>query len=414
MLEFAQVIKKGLIKNLAKKEHHSLKQTKANFSLRGHITKVGEDKFFNLKPKGSDDGKGNKREKGYAGCKMSVKTALDNTVYNVEITGNEQDNVRYGWKTEEGPQNVAIDWVDRYNKEVIKQVIPNGVEANMYGAITIGLERDTYEDKETKELKEYTVKKPMTGYDAVYEIKKAVEEKRLTDETSVYISGRVRPNSWTKINDDGTKMHGKNIKLDANRLQLLANPVVFSEMTDEDKKTAAIFNMEVVVKEFNELNGQTYMTGIVVGYDFIEEMEFKFATEDLAKVFKTEFNKELKKGIYPKIRCEGNIALEAVEEEVEVPVDNKWGEKIVKTRKAPSKQVWVIVFADPNTIDTESYTEKSVEEAKEQLKAYKEDYNAGKDVRDEEVEEVPVNNWGKSVSKEEGMDDFEEDAEEWD
>lgn len=399
---------------MAKKEHHSLKQTKATFSLRGHITKVGEDKFFNIKPRGMDEGNGKKRERGYAGVRMSVKTALDNTVYGVEITGNEQDTVRYGWRTDEGPQNVAVDWASRYDDKVIKQVIPDGVEANLYGAITIGLKRDTYQDKETKQMKEYTVKKALTGYDAVYEIKNAVEEKRLTDETSVYISGKVRPNTWSRVNEDGTKASGKSIKLEANRLQLLANPVVFSEMTDEDKATAAVFNMELVVKEFNELNGQTYMTGIVVGYDFIEEMEFKFKDEGLAKTFKDEFSKHLKKGIYPKIRCEGNIVLEVIEEEVEVPADNKWGTPIVQQRKAPSKPAWVIGFADQNTIDTESYTEALVEKAKEEIKAYKEDYKAGKDVRDEEVEvETHVANWGVSTASE-SMDDFGNDDEEWD
>lgn len=362
--------------------------------------------MFNLKPKDQT------RERAFAGCRMSVKTAVDNTVFGIEVSGNEQEKVRYSWKTEEGPVNTEIEWKDRYNQNVINAVIPKGVDASLSFAKTIGLERESYKDKDGQE-KQRVVRKQLTGFDAVHELKKAIDSGNLTDETSVYISGNVKPNSFLKTNETtGETSLQKSIKLEAGTVTL-TSPIVFGEMTEDDVKKAAVFNMDVVIKEFNEIDDVIYLTGIYVGYDAIEEMEFKFANPALAKKFQDTFSPHLKKGIYPMIKCEGIIKREVVEEEVTVE-DDGWGERVVKRRNAPSKQVWLITFGDPETIDTESFTVENVDAAKEQIKAWKDDYKAGRDLRNEETTSTESNSgWGEKTSTEISMNDFDED-EDWD
>lgn len=399
---------------MAKKEHHNLKQTNARFSVRGQLQKVGEDKFFNLKPVDAE------RKKAFAKCTMAVKTSVDNVVYGIEISGNEQDNVRYSYKTQEGTQNIDIKWVDRYNEQIVNAMIPHGAEAKISFAKNIGLARETYIDKKDgNKEKERIVRKQLTAYDAVLEIKKAVDEGRIADGTSVYIGGNIRPNTFSFKNDDGETITTKRIALEAGTMTL-ANPIVFGEMTEEDVDKSSSFVMDVVIKEFNEVDGVIYMTGIYVGYDCIEEIEFKFTTPELANGFKTVFTPHLKKGIYPMIPCAGVIKLETIEEAVteEVPTGTTGllgdFKKYTTTRKGKSKQYFVIGGGDEGRIDLESYTVEKVEAAKEQIKAWKNDFKEGKNVADE-VEEAPKVSLGSisAYTSDETLDDFDSE-EQWD
>lgn len=404
---------------MAKKEHHNLKQTNARFSVRGQLQKVGEDKFFNLKPAGGPDG----RKKAFAKCTMAVKTSADNVVYGIEISGNEQDTVRYSYKTQEGTQNVDIKWTDRYNEKIVNALIPQGAEAKISFAKSIGLSRETYIDKKDGDKeKERIARKQLTGYDAVLEIKKAVDEGRLADGTSVYIGGNIRPNTFSFKNDDGETITTKRIALEAGSMSLAATPVVFGEMSEEDIDKSSSFVMDVVIKEFNEVDGVIYMTGIYVGYDCIEEIEFKFTTPELANGFKTVFTPHLKKGIYPMIPCAGVIKLETIEEAVteEVPTGTTGllgdFKKYTTTRKGKSKQYFVIGGGDEGRIDLESYTVEKVEEAKEQIKAWKNDFKEGKDVADEVEMTAPAVSLGNisAYASDETLDDFDNDEELWD
>lgn len=379
---------------------HSLKQTYGSFSIIGRLTRVGEDGLFNLKPAGPD------REKGYACCRMSIRTTPESTVSGVEVSGNEQDSVRYSYKVEDRYENVVIPWADRYNQGLINATVPKGVEPRLSFGKTVGFEKNSFTDKVTGLPKEYVVRKSLTGYDAVYEIKKAVESGKLTDEVSLYIAGNIKPQHFSKTNEStGEVETRKSVKLEAEKVLLANHPVIFSEMTEEDINQSAVFEMDVVVKEFSEVDGVTYLTGIFVDYSSIEEMEFKFVTETLAKTFKKACEPYLKKGIYPMIRCQGQIKREVSEKEVKVDND-EWGTPIIKTRKAPSKQVYVITYGNRADIDTESYTVANIEEAKLQTKAFKVDYKEGKDLTVET--ETENEDWGKATTT---MDDFEE---EWD
>jgi len=399
---------------LAKKnEHHSLKETKGYFNVRGKLTKVGEDKFFNIKPAGFEG-----REKGYAGCTMAIKTSDDNVVYNIKVSGNEQDFVKYGTLVDGERNTYDISWADRYDKATIEATCGKDVEANLYGARTVGFERQTYKDKNTGEEKQALVKKKLTGYDAVMEIKKAVDSGKLTDETSVYISGNVKMNVWTMTDaETGERRPVKSIELELTSIGLTANPIDFGTQTPEEARDAASFNMDIVVKEFNEYDGVTYMTGILVGYDCVEEMDFKFSNEQYAASFKGIMEEHLKKGVYPKIRCRGEIKREYVEEEVEIEVDPLDPEGVCKkVRKGPATTSWIIRGAEGSTLDIESYTPENVATAKEACKAYLIDHQKGKSAT-ELKDEIPVKQdlsvlEGETI-KSENMDDFKDD-ELWD
>ena len=70
-------------------------------------------------------------------------------------------------------------------------------------------------------------------------------------------------------------------------------------------------------------------------------------------------------------------------------------------RTAKTKMVWKIGAADPNTIDTESYSEEAIEKAKQALKAWKEDFKAGKGKEEVKQESQGMDDFGDMVNDDE-------------
>lgn len=319
-----------------------------------------------------------------AKVKFDVTTSRGNTVYGIELTGFPKEKVRYQHRTEEGSESFEIEWEDRYNKKVI-DAVTNKAEVTLSFAKTVGFERVKYNDeKDGGKEKERTVRKELLDYDAALEM---IEKKKagvIGDGTPIYVSGKVVPNSW--VDSDGTLK--RSVRLQPDTISVTA-PVDLDALDEDAERKAATFNSEIVVKEFNEINGEIYMTGILVGYDYIEELEFKFDKPSVAETFR----KNLKP--YTMIKCMGVIKQEAQEEEiVEDKELSSWGnaEDYSTKRTGRTKMVWKIGVGDPKTIDTESYSEAKVEQAKLALKAWKEDYKAGKEK--------------EAVKEEANMDDF--------
>lgn len=254
------------------KKHHELKQTKAFFTVKGTVTKTEKDDFLNIKPKDES------RKFAYAGCNLAVKTTVDSTVYGITISGCESENVKYAFAVGDEKKVLEVAWGDRYNNQLINSLLPVGAEPKLNFAKNIGLWRETYTDKNDGKEKEKTVTKQLTAYDSVIELKKAKEEGRFVDGTSVFVSGNVKPNSYS-YKDDKWEVHKrKSIKLEAGTLKV-TNPIVLSDLTEEEKMKTANFDIELVIKEFNKNGNEMFVTGILIGYDFIEEMEFKFLEE---------------------------------------------------------------------------------------------------------------------------------------
>lgn len=403
------------------KKHHDLKQTEAKFEVIGLVTRTNDDKFLNIKEKE------NGRKFAYAGCTFAVRTGLDNTVYNISIGGSETENVKYGRKDFSSGQwqSFELKWQDRYDKQMIGSLVPQNTTPNLYFGKRIGLERKKYTDKITGQERERAVMKQLTAYDAVMDIKKAWEDGKFVDGTSVCVSGKVKPNSFL-VDVNGQKEKRKNIRLEADMIAVI-KPISLIEIRDDaattnKTKPIANFEIEIVIKDFYEVDGEIYMTGILVGYDYIEEMEFQFQKEQVAKGFKGRFSPLLAQGIYPMICCTGNIQQKFSQENVSVDTQPKndmyafdLGDPdscaVITKRKGNSKTVWMIVGGRESSIDTTSYTAETVEKAKEQLKAYSEDYKRGK-TEVEVKQETQQFDLGTPADNN-SFDDFEEDDDDW-
>ena len=393
------------------KKHHELKQTKAFFTIKGNLTKTDKDDLFNVKPKDSE------RKYGYAGCSLSVKTTTESTLHGITLGGCETDNVKYNYDYNDKKETLEISWKDRYDNKFITSCLPNdSVKVNLNFGKNMGLWHEKYIDKnDGNKEKKKLVTKQLTAYDAVMELKQAKEDGRMADNTSVYVAGNIKPNSYSFKDDKGETHTKKSIKLEAGTLKFI-KPIILSELTEEDKLKTANFDIEIVIKEFNKIENDIYLTAILVGYDFIEEMEFKFLKKEVAEGFKGLFSQYLQKGIYPKIRCTGVIYQEILQEEVEVKPTGTIAfnlgepEKCASKRKGSARTVYAIVGGYEDSIDTESYTVENVEAAKKSLQAYLKDYKAGKTA--EETKEEIKFDLGVTTSNT-SMDDFEDD-EEWD
>lgn len=258
-------------------------------------------------------------------------------------------------------ESIAIPWKERYNQSVINAA-SGGREVNLQFGKHIKLEKN----KDGK----FVIKK-MTPFDAIGYIKELKDKKIISDGTSVVVTGNIEINSYMDKESGEVK---RTPKLIVNYISGVKD-INLETLTDEEEKLSSTFDIEVIVKEFYELENVTYMIGIIVGYDFIEEMEFKFDSEKLARQFKT-----LKP--YTLIHVYGRIVQEIQEELVKLE-DDPWssdGIDYANKNTGKSKKVFVICKADGNSIDDSVYTEQAIEVGKKQLLAYKEDYKAGKDV----------------------------------
>lgn len=332
-----------------------------------------------------------------AKVKFDLKTSNENTVYGIELTGFPKKTVRYTQKTDDGTKSYDIEWEERYNKNIIKAMAGGDADLKLSFAKNVGFERVKYVDKADGKEKERVLRKDLTEYDAAIEM---IEKKRngfICDGSSLYVSGKVVPNSW--IDTDGSVRRA--VRLHPDTINLTTVPIDLDGLDDDAKRKSATFNSEIIVKKFYELDGNTYMTGILVGYDYIEEMEFEFVRPGIAETFKQTLKP------YNMIKCFGIIKQEVKEENINENKESTcWGnmEDYSTKRTGKTKMVWKIGAADPSTIDTDSYSEEKVEKAKRALKAWKEDYKAGKEK--EEIEQVN-NSFDDFGSAEDFGDEFD-------
>ena len=324
-----------------------------------------------------------------AKVKFDIQTARDNTIYGIELTGFPKEKVRYTHKTDDGTKSYEVDWKDRYDARIIKAVCGDA-DVELSFAKTVGFERVKYIDKkDNNKEKERVDRKSLIDYDAAKEMVEKKEAGIIGDGTPLYVSGRIVPNSWV----DGDGNIKRSVKLQPDTITLTGE-INLDEMDEDAERKAATFVSEVIIKEFNEVNGETYMTGILVGYDYIEEVEFKFDRPSMAETFKRKLNP------YDCIKCAGVIKQEIQKEEV---VEDKelssWGDMgdYSSKRTARTKMVWKIGAAEPATIDTESYSEEAIEKAKQALKAWKEDYKAGKEREEVKAESQGMDDFGDSI-----------------
>lgn len=295
---------------------------------------------------------------------LNVKANMNTTVYGIKVKGYIQENVYYKIGTANGGTELkTVPWADRDNKNLIASSLGEDAELSFKTRVVLEKNKDGQ-----------NIEKDMVAYDAAQYIKKLKDAGKVIDGTPVTVSGKIVMSRKTSVDaTTGEKTTRKYINLEPTGIYL-SREVDLAALDEKQARTQATFDMEVIVKEFYELENKTYMKAIVVGYDFIEEMEFQFQEPKLAKTFKT-----LKP--YTMIRVKGAITSENNQEKIEEDIDDPWcsGDEWKKVTGG-SRIVYVIGKGEKDTIDTETYTKEAVEEAIERLVSYQEDYKAGETV----------------------------------
>jgi hypothetical protein len=315
-----------------KKEGLGLPQTRGSFQIRGKVLGTSKDNFYTEKL--------TKTDKPWRAVNFGVQFSDDATIY-VGLNGMERDKVYYTKKAEEKgakSETVTVDWKERFKfKEN-----PANKDYQLIG-VNVGVTK-------TKDAKGNDVndKKKLTDYDACKEI-----GDNLKDNQTVFIKGTIDYSTYN--NKHMTKFVPSQVSLGKD-----------VDFTAEDFKPMADFTQFIVFTGItpNEEKTKATMSAKIVNFETVEDAEFVITDMNLAKVF----NKNLKP--YTGIKVWGDISVEKDTEEVEAT--DCWGSKNdMEKVNAPTVRELVITGADPDTIDTETYTEDAIDKAIEKVKASK-------------------------------------------
>ena len=339
---------------------HDLQQTKGMFTFRGVTTGTDKDSFYKETKTKSGD-------KPFRAVSFGIEYETGKKDY-ISLNGMERDNAYFSKKeTVDGKSKVVIEkvaWKDRdsFSKEG-------------FGLIGIGLGLE----KVTENGKTFNKKETLVEWDACEKIKNT-----LTDGQSVFIKGNIEYSSY---ND---KHYTKFIP---QQISLCSSDIDFEA---EDFKSNHFFTQQIVFmgirKDAESKDKPRFIiSGKIIGYSTIEDVEFVTYNPKLA----TTFNKKLKP--YTAITIYGDIdvstSVDTVEEE-----DDEWGESNKMERNnAPFVRELVVTGADKNSIDTELYSEESVESTIAKL--------AAKDKTNKEYGSDDSDDWGSSSDTNSDEDD---------
>lgn len=309
---------------------HGLPQTKGSFKLRGVATGLNRENAF----KHNTYDSGGERNS----LSFGVQTAPESTVF-VNVEGYKNKDVylfkRSEVKGQQGEKKV-VDWSKRYD-HVKDGFNPIGV--------SVGLDKD-------EEGKNVTT--TLLDFDAAKQVKE-----QLVDDMSVFVRGDIEFSSFK--NDKGEIRRNK---------KFVVKNVYNSKDVDfesEDFKETADFKQKIIFTAVNKSTeaGETkfLVEAKIVTYNSIEDAEFV--------VYNTALANQFKKGLkpYQSIEVWGTITNKVDSDEV-VEVANVWGEEdsFKRANKSYIREL-VIIGADPATIDKETYTEETIEEAIKKLKS---------------------------------------------
>lgn len=315
-----------------------LPECKGNFQVKGIVSGVEKDRFYTDKK--TQTGK-DFRAVNF-GCEYNDKQ----TIY-MSLNGMPQTDVYFSKRNQETgkTETKKVTWANRnkFNEDGFRMI-----------GVGLGLTKTT--DKDGKSVND---KKTMTSFDACEYIKK-----NLKDDMSTFIRGSIDFSSYT----DKEGNVRRSVKYVPNQISLCKD-VDFDEY-DEDNKPVHDFTQTIVYtgiekeKVDDKDTGRFVVSAKIVTWSDIVDTEFIITDAKLAGLFK----KNLKS--YSAISVHGRIEVtHSVQEESE---DDGWGEANTMTSvSAPTKTEMIITGATPSTIDSESYTEKSVAEAVKAIKASK-------------------------------------------
>jgi hypothetical protein len=318
--------------NKKKKFDLGIPQTKGTFQTRGMVIGTDKDNFYTEKL--------TKTNKPWRETRFGVQFDKDNTLY-VRLNGMEKQSVYYSKKPEEKggkPTILEVGWKERFSfKEN-----PQNKDFNLIG-VNVGVTK--IKDAKGNDVND---KKRLTEYDACKEI-----GDNLNDNQFVFVKGAI---DYSTYNDRHTT-------------NFVPSQVSLCKDVDfeaEDFKPIANFTQYIVFTGIkrNEDNTKATISAKIVNYNSIEDAEFYTTNMSLAKTF----YKQLKP--YTGIKVWGDISIE--KNFVTVTTTDCWGEENDMDKiNSPTVRELYITGADPETIDTTTYTEEAIDKAIAIIKASK-------------------------------------------
>ena len=341
---------------------HDLQQTKGIFSFRGIVTGTDKDSFYKETT--------TKSGKPFRTISFGIEYDKNKKDY-ISLNGMEKDNVFFSKRdTVDGKTKVTtekVKWKDRFNfsKEGFSII-----------GLNLGLEKIDNNGKTVNK------KVNLVDFDACDYIKNNLE-----DGQSVFIKGNIEYSNYN--NKHYTKFVPQQISLCSSDIDFEAE-----SFEANHQFTQPIVFMGIEKDKESKDRDKFIISAKIIGYSSIEDVEFVTYKPKLAKNLKS-----LKP--YTAITIHGDIDVNAFVEEVEDD-DDGWGEpnKMNKVN-SPFVREMVVVGAEKDSIDTELYSEESVESAIAKLATKN---KADKEYGDDDSD------WG-SVSKSNSDDD--DDADEW-
>lgn len=352
---------------MANKVDLGCKQLRGTFQMSGKVSGRLSQGFFTEGT--SSNGK------AYRKVRFGVELEQGKTVY-MDLFGAASDycyiskrTTLPGGKTQNDTQQ--IPWSKRFDFE--KDPKYKGYQ--MIG-VTCGCRKAT----DSKGIERNDVKH-LTAFDA------CDEAQNLTDGADVFVRGNIRYSTY-----NGTHR----VTFEPTQISL-CKPIDFDDMSFVPN---AKFTQPIVLKDVvaNKETKEFDVTGFVVNYDSIEEIEMHIKSDrkGLASTLK-------KQGAYTHVEVFGNISVEG--ELVEEAVDDAWGSSnAMKKVASPFVRKFIILGADPDSVDKDSYSESVIEHALEvvsSIQKAKEDYGDGGE------------DWGGKKGKS-NFDDDEDDEPDFD
>lgn len=321
-----------------------LQETKGKFQVKGLVSGVDSSKFYTSKT--------TRTNKDFRNVNFGCMYDDKKTIF-LNLNGMPQQNVYFSRKDKNTGKNETkpVPWANR-NK--FKE---DGW--NMIG-VRLGLTKTTDKDGNSVNLQ-----KTLAPFDACEYIKE-----NLKDDSSVFIKGNLDFSSY--MNDKGEVR--RMIKYIPNQVSL-CKEVNFEAFDGDKNKPMHDFEQNIIFmsidkeKDENECATGRFVVGAkIVTYDDIVDAEFIVVNAKLAA--------NLKKTVkpYSAINVHGKIEVSHSVQEAED--DSGWGDaNPLKAVASSSKIELIITGADKDSIDADSYTEKSVTEAIKKIRAAKDANN---------------------------------------
>lgn len=359
---------------MAKERIFNLPETKGTFQIKGIVSGTKKDTFYSEKK--------TKNDKLMRKVNFGIEYEKGHTVY-VTLQSMENDYAYFSKREKDETTNETknvtekVSWADRFsfNKEGFRIM-----------GVNCGLEKTVNEAGET-----VNDKKIFTEFDACLYI-----SENLKDGDSVYVRGSIDISSFA--DDKNNKI--TSLKLKPSQISLCKSPIDFDdqkfEVVNEFKMPIVLAGIEKEVDDKGNDTKRFVLLSKVINYSTIET--YGFIIDEKQEKFARNLRK-LK--AYSTFEVKGYISNTILSEEVEE--DDSWGDvSVYNKNKGRSKTELIILAGNKETLDTELYSEASINEALKAIeKENKAKNNYGRDAEDD----ISDDDWGSA-------DSFDDDEDE--